>query len=205
MPSWNDFTTFNIFGGTPHFSRTFHRDCHRTESEAFFRSTMSIYSVSLCSLTFSISYLATKVMSTQPWLFLKPHCDSGRTLSSISSSLSFNILAINFLTTSRRLIPRQLSQHLRSPFLRLRMITTSCQSLTTLPFFHTCSISFKILSHSSGPPCLTSSGSIPDFPPAFLIFILLKASNNSSSVNGESSSVNGAALASHWCISPYSR
>lgn len=150
----------------------------------FFRSTNSTKRESLCSLIFSTSGLAAKIMSTHPRPFLNPHCESGRIPSAIRCSHSSMTLARSLPTTSRRLMPRQLSQAWRSPFFGMGTITASRQSLTTFCSSHTFCINSSSLSHSSVPPCTISSGSIPVLPPALPDLSLLRAESSSSTVGG---------------------
>ena len=120
---------------------------------------------SSCSLIFSVSCLAAKIMSTHPRPFLDPHSDSGSTR---SASLSFCILANKFPTTSSRLFPCQLnlSQHFKSPFFGMGILPVSYH-LATLPHL----LHQQILSHNSGPPYVMSSERMQDFPPALHFFM----------------------------------
>jgi len=181
----------SILGGMPHFASNCHRALLGTESYAFRKSTNSINKAESCSLLFSTSCHAVKIMSAHPLPFLNPHCDSGRIFSATTCSLSCRILANTFPTTSSRLMPRQLSHSCRSPFLGMGTTSACFQSSTTSPSLHTVSITFSILLNSLSPPARSSSGRMPVCPPAFPLFIRLKACSSSSREGGSSSAGSG--------------
>jgi len=58
----------------------------------------------VCSLALSISHKATEIIPTQPRTFVKPHCDSGRTLAEITSSQSFIIFAVTILAITNTVL-----------------------------------------------------------------------------------------------------
>ena len=80
IPSWNCRKMFLNFGGTPSFPSTSHSSSRLTVSKALDRSMKARYRSLQCSLHFSCTCLATKIMSAVLRCCLKPHWDSGRTL-----------------------------------------------------------------------------------------------------------------------------
>ena len=105
------------------------------QSYAFLRLTNTRKILAQCSYDFSNSCLTVKIISEHPRPTQNPHCDTGSTSDTICN-LCCNTLARTLTTTSNRAIPRQLSQHVRSPFLGIGMMMVSAQSRGTPCSFH---------------------------------------------------------------------
>ena len=93
--------------------------CHNAalSTELLLRSIKMKNILAWCSHDFSTNCWTTKIMSEHPCFFQNLHCDSGKTFSASCCSRSCKMCATTLPTTSSRVIPRQLSQQLRSPFL----------------------------------------------------------------------------------------
>ena len=193
IPSCRERIRRSINGGIVTLSKTSHSAALGIESYAFHRSTNSTYSSELCSTAFSASCRATNIISTQPWPFRKPHWESGRMSSVTSCNRSWRMQAKSFPTTSRWLMPRQLSHELRSPFLGIGTISASRHSATTTPSCHTLQIRSWIRLWRAAPPQRIISGTIPDCPPAVPQFRLRTAAINSSMLGASSRPCLGSA------------
>ena len=119
-----------------------------------------------CSHNFSTNCWTTKIISEHPHFFRNLQCDSGKTFSASCCSWSCKMCATTLPTTSSRVIPHQLLQQLRSPFLGTGTNTELAYSWGT--FFSRHAVWTRSNSRPRTStlwyPALTISGRIPDSP-----------------------------------------
>ncbi len=95
------------------FSKGFHNEHYQMPSWSRLRLCKGTFHYSHCSMMFR----RAKIWSIHPLPFLNPDCSCLSSLSIASSILFKRILQKILLGMDRRVIPRQLSQFWRSPFL----------------------------------------------------------------------------------------
>ena len=117
MLSWNDWIRLRSPSGMPSLPNASQSAWRGTESYAFFRSTKTQNSFWRCSYDFSMSWRMEKMASAQPRPGRKPHWDSGSSCSATSWRRSWMRRPQTLPATSRRAMPRQLLQLVKSPFL----------------------------------------------------------------------------------------
>lgn len=114
------------------------------------------------------------IISTHPQPLQKPHCDSRNIFSAMDCKHSCMILARILPTASSRLIPLQLSQSLKTPFLWIR--TTSASFHSSKTWFFSIPLAITDVFFTSGPVHhrLSFHGGFQIFHQVFLSLICLQ-------------------------------
>ena len=192
-----------MWSGIPYDLRILHTDGLCTQSKALRKSMKFISSFVSIVVTFSTICLSVKICSQHDLPFLKPACCWRSMLSIAALILSRMMPAIIFPGTDSNVIPLQLLQSFRSPFLGSGIMIPSFQSLGTCPNFHTWLHSLVSLVSNSSPPCFNNSACIPSTPGDFPFFILFITRSTSSAVISPSSmsSSSTSTLPKSWGLS----
>ena len=117
MSSFSCLTMLMIFSGEPHFDSILQRAWLFTVSKALGRSMNKMSRSRFCSLHFSWMCRPVVIMSIVPRFALNPHCDCGRTESTMCSRSLLSISLARILPAiDSKEMPRWLPQSLLSPF-----------------------------------------------------------------------------------------
>ena len=119
--------TRTICCGIPYALSMRHRHSRWMQSKAFSKSTLLIYNCLCHSVHCSMMLRRVKIWSIHPRPFLKPAYSCPSCWSTASEIRLMMSLARILLGTDRRVIPIQLLQLLRAPFLGIFTMTPSVQ------------------------------------------------------------------------------
>ena len=190
MPVWNSCSIAIKVGEQPNLRRMFQRRSRLTVSNAFVRSTKAMHKSWCCSRHFFCSCRTTNIISIVLRPRRNPHCDSGKTRSTMCSRRRVSmILASTLPATERREMPRLLPHSARSPICLCTRIM--------LASFHCCGRHVadqqsrmklcSLLCTAQLPYLMTSGGMLSG--PAALLSLSLRISFSTSSKDGRSSSI----------------
>ena len=129
LSSYNVLMMATIFCGIPYALKIVQRLLRWTLSNGFFKSMKLIYKGTFHSIHCSMTFRKAKIWSMQPRLFRNLACSYLSLASEAQSILLRRTLQKTLLGMDRSVMPRQLSQLLRSPFFGILDIRPLLQSL----------------------------------------------------------------------------